>query len=241
MVPASILIEILIVGLFLLIAISPICIGWNKKLRTEPGVFPGLAELAVSKQLIVLIMLLVYSLGILGNRLIDDLYSDGIMEKCPFEKFIKLQFLRSDRWSKSILKTVIETHDPELYNAIETHNPELDKVGDKAKKAKKVKKAKRDEIYKVAEFRLMQYSPAAKAWLERHKSFIRVLRAGSFSTLLFLICIGLYKIMPNCGPRYTWRLNMTILLLFVLFHVGWRFETYGYQERVVLLFLNGGF
>lgn len=218
MVPASILIEILIVGLFLMIAVSPICIGWNKKLRKGDGVFPGLAGLTKSKLLIVLIIVLVYSLGILGNVLIDDLYSDGIMENGPFKKLIKLQFLRSDRWNKRTLKDVIKIHDPELY-----------KVKEKS------------EIYKVVEFRLMEKSPAVRAWLERHKSFIRVLRAGSFSTLLFLICIWLYKKIPDCKPRYTWRFNIIILFLFVLFHVGWRLETYSYQERVVLLFLNGGF
>ncbi len=212
-----------------MIAVSPICIGWNKKLRKGDGVFPGLAGLTKSKLLIVLIIVLVYSLGILGNVLIDDLYSDGIMENGPFEKLIKLQFLRSDRWNKSTLKDVIKTRDPELYNAIETHKPELYKV------------SKKSEIYKVVEFRLMEKSPAVRAWLERHKSFIRVLRAGSFSTLLFLICIWLYKKMPDCKPRYTWRFNIIILFLFVLFHVGWRLETYSYQERVVLLFLNGGF
>lgn len=206
MIPAGIFVEILIVGLFLLLAISPVLFAMWPGLRLQ---WTSEGNSGVRSEILVIVLLLVYPLGVLGNR-----FSDDGFEVLIDDTFLELKYLRGE-WTKRELQEKLSDRG-QIYADLE-----------------------RSEIYKVMEARLLQEDGAVRAWLERHKSFVRMLRGAAFSALLFFLCVSVYKLIPGLPHRYPWKLNLLILVIFLAMFIAWRLETYGYQERVVVLSLYG--
>lgn len=206
MIPAGIVVEILIVGLFFLVAISPLLLAAWPGLRSQwkPESIPQ-----TKGEILVLFLLLVYPMGVVGNRLSDDVF-EVLIDDTPLE----LKILQG-KWTKKELE---------------------EELSDRGELIPKLKKK---ELYKVMEARLLQEDGAIRAWLERHKSFVRMLRGGAFSALLFLLSVLVYKLIPGMARRYPWKLNLAVFAIFLVMFVAWRVETYGYQERVVLMSLYG--
>ncbi|HJP93974.1 MAG TPA: hypothetical protein VJ875_18595 [Pyrinomonadaceae bacterium] len=93
---------------------------------------------------------------------------------------------------------------------------------------------------KIVEFTLMERSPAINSWLDRHKSFIRVLRGATISFILVFVSMGIYKVTrrykEGIKPRYFLRhFIVTVILSAVFFLAYWR-EAENYQERLYELY-----
>lgn len=70
-------IEIQIIGLFFLVALSPILIAFVPSLRTKHGLFPGFDSISDKPVKAGLLLIIAFSIGIAANRLLDD-YLDEI-------------------------------------------------------------------------------------------------------------------------------------------------------------------
>ncbi|HUL95888.1 MAG TPA: hypothetical protein VLT89_07745 [Usitatibacter sp.] len=86
---------------------------------------------------------------------------------------------------------------------------------------------------KAAEWALRIDSEIARGWVERHKTYIKILRAASFSSLLFLICMNVYR---HYSPkrqqphRYERRHRVAALALFAFFSVALVAESWHYRD-----------
>ena len=176
MIPAGIIVEILIVGIVLIIAISPSFYLFREKSKTEArATIPILDLLTAKKEILVLLVLLIYPLGIIGNRLSDDITE--VIYDIPVIKYVKMKFLQSDKWNKDT-----------LYKAYKTHNTETE--------------YEEKEIYKIAEFKILHSKSGTNLWFERHKSFIRILRAVSSFSLIMIIMMGIQNLRKNPAEKY---------------------------------------
>src|SRR2546423_1439168 len=66
--------EILIVGLFLLFAISPLAIRWYPKYQKRDGLLPMFNDFTNRTAFAAMALIFAYSVGVVGNQLIDDLF-----------------------------------------------------------------------------------------------------------------------------------------------------------------------
>jgi hypothetical protein len=90
---------------------------------------------------------------------------------------------------------------------------------------------------KLAEFQVAGANEYAQGWLERHKSFMRVLRGASVSCLIFLLCMSIYRVWqwrwPRLvEPRYSPGNFLLASLLFLVFASAYRSESTHYYRRV---------
>ena len=90
---------------------------------------------------------------------------------------------------------------------------------------------------KLAEFYVADENEYARGWLERHKSFMRVLRGMSFSCLLFLACMLVYRVAQrwqpkSLKPRYSVVHFALALFLFLVFLGAYISESTHYYRRV---------
>jgi hypothetical protein len=90
---------------------------------------------------------------------------------------------------------------------------------------------------KLAEFTVADNNEYARGWLERHKSFMRVLRGASFACLLFLVCMLVYRLgqwrrPESLKPRYSVGHFAVTLFFFSLFLGAYISESTHYYQRV---------
>jgi hypothetical protein len=90
---------------------------------------------------------------------------------------------------------------------------------------------------KLAEFQVPRDNEYARGWLERHKSFMRVLRGAFSACLLFFVCMLAYRVgqwrRPGLlKPRYSVGHFAVTLLLFTFFFVAYVSESTHYYKRV---------
>lgn len=83
------------------------------------------------------------------------------------------------------------------------------------------------------ELAVREHSEMARDWVERHKTYLKVLRAASFSSLLFLLSMPVYSIfnkrrtdVPRYGPKH----YMAAILLGILFFCAFVSETHHYRR-----------
>jgi hypothetical protein len=176
--------EVLVAGILLTLAVSPILILFSPTARGRDGLVPCWGEW---KPWIMVVVALVYALGIAGNRLIDELYKSGN-------------------------KLVDELHKCRI---------ELKTQGS-------ADFAEREEL------EVRDHSEIARDWVERHKSYHKVLRAASFSSLLFLLSMIVYRMSGPERPRYFARHYVAAMVLCLLFSVALIKESSHYRKNLAL-------
>ena len=293
MIPAGMFVEIVLVGVMLLLALSPLVLALYPALITTLKTIRS-KENSVVISLVVLVV--AYPTGILGNRFSDDLFGEAIDLA-----HLQLKFL-GGKWDKQMLLKEVKrkAEDPEgqawrellrglaeeLFSlelefeddlavspipddlrqrfinngtsisknaSVQGDSPQwqitdedrgiyiVRREGDQLNTydAKKVK----THLYKVAEARVLQKGDAIRSWLDRHKSFVRILRGAAFSCVVFALAVLVSLIVSNQRKLVLsmlgLELGLTIALIFIVTLIAWRIETYNYQNRVVLMFLKG--
>jgi hypothetical protein len=179
--------EIFVVGSLLMLAVSPLLWSLLPTGSRQAGITTSIRSVTNAPVMGAIIVVLVYSIGIAGNRLIDDLF---------------------DKWKI----------DPG--SAIKT-----DFASQAAQAGWNVKSLKE------AEFSLLQ-NEGPREWLDRHKSFVRVLRGGCFASALFILTMlaGL----PS--KRYTTAHFIAAFLLLAIFSTAYVRESQKYKEHVAAIY-----
>lgn len=95
-----------------------------------------------------------------------------------------------------------------------------------------VNKPDRAKTLKLAEFVLKERSDAVANWLDRHKSFVRVLRGAAAATVLLLLTMLAYELSKPPRPRYRRVHFLGALLLLLIFSLAYYLEASAYKKRV---------
>jgi hypothetical protein len=84
------------------------------------------------------------------------------------------------------------------------------------------------------ELAVRDHSEVARDWVERHKTYHKVLRAASFSCFLFLISMGVYRAFGQreAHPRYDRRHYLVAIVLGAFFLSALAAETLHYKKRL---------
>jgi hypothetical protein len=84
------------------------------------------------------------------------------------------------------------------------------------------------------ELAVRDHSEVARDWIERHKTYHKVLRAASFSSFLFLVSMGLYRISAqhDVHQRYHRRHYAAAIVLGAFFFLALVTETRHYQNNL---------
>ena len=184
--------EILVVGLLVLLSVSPILIRLSPTAAKAEGLLPGITSLAGKSVGVFLALVLAYSLGIAANCLVENTFAALGID--PGSQY-RTQF---ERWAK-------EKNDPV-------------------------------QELEIAEFFLITRSDALKAWSDRHRLYIRVLRAASFSLALLIITMLAYTVSKPQRPRYYPRHFLAAIILFIVFSFAYWLQSTNYKERVYDLY-----
>jgi hypothetical protein len=164
----EIFVEIFFSGLLFTFAVSPVLILLSPA-RDKPGLIPGIVEWHEWRPWIILALVLVYAVGIAGNRLAEELYA-----------LIGLDVNRG---------------------------------------------------LKLAEWQIRIHDETMRDWVERHKSYMKILRAGSLSCILFLICMPIYRWRAQKQrDRYTWKHYAGAVVMLALFGSALLLERGHYEK-----------
>src|SRR2546423_1375569 len=138
--------EILVVGVLLILGLSPIWTVLLKMLNAEER-FDVLKKLEEKSALILIVFILAYATGVLGNRLVDQILPDD-GDKTSQQAIMSLaQSRRSAQQSSGVNVTCIQGEESD------------------------------EECSKVVVTALKERDASIAEWFERHKSYIRVQRA----------------------------------------------------------------
>src|SRR5215469_6285151 len=166
----NLFIEILVAGLLFTFAISPLVILFSAKdIKKKPGLLPGLPDGRDWRVVDILIAFaLIYTSGVAGNRLVEELYH------------------KIEQWAEPKAES---KRDPiSDANTCDPKNPVFDSK----------------EFYENTEFcARLKFND----WVERHKTYLKVTRAGSFSSILFIFFMTIYRISGWPFYRKTYGLD----------------------------------
>jgi hypothetical protein len=178
-------VEILIEGLLLAFAVSPILFLYYPAVRGLRSAVPAAVHHGESKIWITLTVLLavafVYSVGVAGNRVVDSLFR------------------------------------------VVLGNP--------------------SDCLEQAAYVLRHESAASLEWVERHKSYLKILRAALAASVLYLLSMGVHQAQHRHKgdvSRYAWRHAVGTLLLLGLFSGGYSLEQRHYYRDVFRNFQLSG-
>ncbi|MDM4766195.1 hypothetical protein [Pelomonas sp. SE-A7] len=96
--------------------------------------------------------------------------------------------------------------------------------------------SKRPPSLKHAEFLLRERSEATRAWFDRHKSFVRVLRGAAAACALLLLTMTAYECSKPPKPRYRPLHFFGAGLLLVIFANAYYLEAKSYSEKAYDLY-----
>jgi hypothetical protein len=205
--------EIQIVGILLLLALTPLLnIFVPSKVVNDARFCPMLADLGGSNSVkFILVLVIAFVIGAAGNRLIDDFIDDmlGIEGKEKYAQDYKA-------WAEKNYNTSSTANNNQL---TANNNPP-------------------PKTLKVAEFELGNKKDAEmnRNYFERHKFLMRILRGTAFSALLFMISVIAYCLLSAklnlCETRYTGVHYWTAFLVLILFSAAYRLESTHYYKRV---------
>jgi multisubunit Na+/H+ antiporter MnhF subunit len=172
--------EILLAGVMLLFAVSPIMIRFLDR-DDVPGLLALKPSDQASKSWIVAILLLglAYSFGIAGYRVVGDV-------------FARLCWQPDAEAAANFKAWKPQGFKPEKLGALE--------------------------------FYLRDHSAGADEWVDRHKSYEKVLRTASFASVLLLFAMAFYRISrrPTQLKRYeALHFSVTILLAILFLYATW--------------------
>lgn len=85
---------------------------------------------------------------------------------------------------------------------------------------------------KLAEFSLRERGEATASWLDRHKSYIRILRGSAAAAALLLLSMFLYQRSRPPAPRYRSVHFISAAIFFGLFSLAYYLEAASYKQRV---------
>jgi hypothetical protein len=88
-----------------------------------------------------------------------------------------------------------------------------------------------------AEWCMRLHGDAAREWVERHKSYLKVLRAASLSSLLFFLSAWAYSKYGQ-KRRYVAKHFFGAAVLFIFFSIGFGFERYHYTKDLSERYLD---
>jgi hypothetical protein len=181
-------IEVLIAGILFAFGISPVLIYFSKASNEEAGLLPASIMQSDWKLWILVMIALIYSFGIAGNRLTEQLY-----------KF-------AGKAARQTSAQLIQCVPP-------------------------------DNQYRRMELIVRDHSEVARDWVERHKTYIKILRAASGSSVLFLLSMGFYRGLRNVRrerlARYGWKhFSVTAFLCVFFFTALWTEAEHYHQELI---------
>jgi hypothetical protein len=202
--------EILVVGILLLLGLSPIGLILLKILKVEVRI-DIVHKLEERSALIFVVLAVAYALGVLGNRLIDQILPDD-----------------GDRTSQHRIMSLVQARMSlkEVSSVNITCVPGEDSDAD---------------CLKVVVAALTEHNASIGGWFERHKSYIRVERAAAISFGLFALCVGVYWVAEKYNQSLTkgryraWHAGLA-LFLGMLFFLGYWYENRSYGKAAFLLY-----
>jgi hypothetical protein len=198
-------VEVLVAGVLFTFGLSPILIYFSDKATERGGLLPGINSPRAnsgaertgsgeSKLWIVLVIALIYSVGIAGNRLVEDLYKR--IHEC------------------------FETHATwVLTNPIQCLLP-----------ADPVPRKEQVDV----ELPVREHSEIARDFVERHKTYRKVLRAASCSSVLFFLSMLFYNVFKGAREtRYRWAHFVVTVVLYIFFTSAFCHESTHYHEYLI--------
>ncbi len=225
-------IEIQVVGFLLLLAISPLVNLLTPALRVQEGFCPFFENIPDKSAKAILLLVLAFSVGIAGNRLVDELFDGFEIEgREEFEtKCSKKELCKKDegcqKYVECLQKKANSTKEFDIW--AKANSAKLQKI-------------------KLAEYYVSDHSDTAQKYFERHKSFMRVLRGAAFASLFLLFSMFIYrfaqrfrKLSPLCH-RYSVAHLLVVFMFFLIFYFAYVCEAQHYYNRVVEMYTKDYF
>ena len=167
---SELFVEILVAGVLFVFAISPVLIRISRTANSHPGIAPGFNTWAAWKPWIFLAIAVVYTIGIAGNRITEQICS---VSGCDLS----------------------------------------------------------DDLRKF-EWNLRIHSETARDWVERHRTYIKVLRAAAFSSFIFLVSMFIHDRTDPSVKRYD-RKSYYGAVIFLLFSgIAFHLEITHYSDNL---------
>jgi hypothetical protein len=210
--------EVQVVGLLMLFALSPIFILLApREVQRTPGLAPGIRAFDEKTVGTAVILIAALCLGVICNRLIDDVTN-------AFE-------LEGDE--------AVET----LYNA---GIDRLAQAGSMPAGDGTPAGMARDTFarsLKVAEFRVAEKNVYARSWFERRKWLNRIERGTAAAGIVFMLAMLFHNAVRTrwareCCARYGRREFVVALAIVVLSGIAFRSEATHYYNRACDMYLN---
>jgi hypothetical protein len=162
-------IEILVAGTIFAFGVSPLLIWATPSLRTAPGLLPGFQSWAALKPSLLVVVAFVYALGVGGNRLLEVAY----------------HYLPAGSYDFGLVCNEVKLP------ACEDKLKELTAgISDKRLAVR--------EAYEKAEIVVRAKDDFSQDWVERHKSYRKIMRASAAAALVFVVCAFLYLLLTRC-------------------------------------------
>lgn len=218
-------IEIQVVGFLLLLAISPIINLLSKDLRTQEGFCPFFENIPDKSAKAILLLVLAFSVGIAGNRLVDELFDN-----------LNIEGKESFQCERNCLIPI--------FCSEKVKNCPVENKTDFGKYYDNNPGTLRD--LKLAEYFVSDNSKTAQDYFLRHKSFMRVLRGAAFASFFLLCSMFLYQLVKrnknfkSCD-RYNYSHFLTVFAFFLIFASAYYYEAEHYYNRVVEMYTEGYF
>lgn len=219
--------EILIVGLLLLLGISPLLLLMDGKNHNRPGFLPILSDLDAKMPATFLLLVVAYAVGAAGNRLVDDFW-EKILPK-PEEKFEKLLVADLNRSRAAVNASAASAGNAVAAGQTGNAPPYINCDGEVAKNG---------DCIKVAEFALRERSQATQDWFDHRRSYIRLVRAAAIAALLLLISMGLYNLVHRRAGRYKLTHFAVALFFFVVFTLAHWVANEKYWKRIYEIYIG---
>lgn len=258
-------IEIQVGGILLILSLSPLIILADKRMWEREGICPPLIGLKSNTAQTVLVLVASFVLGITGSRLVDELVLSPLDVEgkewfdCSYKVWLAEGAgdagVAADKTRKcereftspftSPVTTVFAPGDQKQRPSQEAPAPPRVRAAGRndyadnssLKLAAGEQPPDPPQDLRLAEYELGRVNDYARAYIERHKSFMRVLRAAALAAALFLLAMVIHEWSRRKGSRDTcdrYLLPLYALTGFalILLTVTYAFESMQVYKRV---------
>lgn len=218
-------IEVQIVGLLLLLALSPVALAVARRYHDRPGFCPPIDGLQTNSAHAVLLVVAAFTLGVAGNRLADELFDDVL-------------HVEGKEWYQQAYRCARVTPPG---RAVERSVPACDAamrgVGLSSASISADVDGGLPRTFKRAEYQRADSSDSAAEYFGRHKLFMRVERGAAIAAMLLVVSMLGYDLSRlRRGAAMPWRYPVgayvAASVAAVAFFVAYRFESTHFYERV---------
>jgi hypothetical protein len=182
--------EILVIGALILLGALPILLLLDKQSLRKGRVLPFIDHFDSKLPVTFVLLVVAYALGAAGNRLVDSAW-DQIKYPIDEQNPLRGDWETNEKlYNKRLLEFLARKQPVQLQGVLPSQDGAAAGSGRIDCDENRVGKV---NCIKVAEFALRERSESTREWLDNRRTYIRIMRSASFSSLLFIVSMFLYN------------------------------------------------